>query len=210
MPKQFQEVCGRALLSWTISRFEAASTVDETVLVVAEEFLVFAQENVVDPFDFHKVTKIVAGGETRQESVRLGLSALPKSTGLVAIHDGARPLILPSDIDRVIRAAAGESAAMLACPIDDTVKKVRSGRVVSTVDREFLHCAQTPQVFEYNAIKELHEAAATGSVLTDDAGLAESKGLKVTVVEPEGHNIKVTTQRDLKLVEMILKGEDNA
>ncbi|UCC43074.1 MAG: 2-C-methyl-D-erythritol 4-phosphate cytidylyltransferase [Candidatus Zixiibacteriota bacterium] len=210
MPKQFREVCGRPLLSWTLSRFEAASAVDETVLVVAEEFLVFTQEKVVDPFDLHKVAKIVTGGEARQDSVRLGLKALSAATDLVAIHDGARPLVLASDIDQVIHAATAEGAAMLAVPIDDTLKKVRSGRVLSTVNRQSIYCAQTPQVFEYNTIRKLHAEASAGSVFTDDAGLAEQNGVTVAVVEPEGLNIKVTTQRDFQLVEMILKGEEDA
>ena len=114
VPKQYREAAGRPLLAWTISRFEAAARIDEIVLVVAEEYLLHAGEKVVDPYRFAKVTKVVAGGSDRQESVRKGLESLPISTGWVAIHDGARPLVRPEDIDRVVETAITDRAAMLA------------------------------------------------------------------------------------------------
>jgi 2-C-methyl-D-erythritol 4-phosphate cytidylyltransferase len=207
MPKQFTEICGRPLLSWTISRFEAAASIDAIVLVVAEESLVHAGENIVDRYDFQKVRKVVAGGTTRRESVLNGLNSLPGTTELVAIHDGARPLVKPSDIDSVVATAASEGAAMLAVCATDTVKRVKDGIVEGTVDRENLYLAQTPQVFRYELILSAHQNAGSNLVITDDASLLEVDDLKVHVVEPTGPNLKVTTADDMLIAEALLARE---
>lgn len=212
VPKQFLEVCGQPLLSWSISRFEAAARINHIVVVVSEEYLLYVTQKVIDPYNFNKVTKIVVGGITRQESVLNGLKALPISTGFVAIHDGARPLVNSGDIDRVVEVASENRAAMLAVPITDTVKRARDGYVLATIDRDFLYMAQTPQVFQYDLIMNVHREDAESrsqSDVTDDASLVEAKGFKVRVVEPSGPNFKVTTREDLALVRALLKGEDS-
>lgn len=207
VPKQFREVCGRPLLSWTVSRFEQAKAIDAIVVVVADEHLLYTSQKVIDPYGFTKVQKIVVGGDTRQESVLKGLKALPISTRLVAIHDGARPLTLPSDIDRVVETARAERAAMLAVPATDTVKRVRDGYILGTLERDSLYLAQTPQVFDYDLILEAHQSASAGQLVSDDAALIESRGFKVRVVEPTAPNLKVTTADDLAIVEALLRKE---
>jgi 2-C-methyl-D-erythritol 4-phosphate cytidylyltransferase len=206
-PKQFAEICGRPLLSWTISRFEKAASIDAIVLVVAEESLVHAGENIVDRYDFQKVRKVVAGGATRRESVLNGLNSLPNTTELVAIHDGARPLVKPVDIDRVVETAASEGAAMLAVCATDTVKRVKDGIIEGTVDRDSLYLAQTPQVFRYERILSAHHKADPNVIITDDASLLEVNGVKVHIVEPTGTNLKVTTADDMLIVEALLERE---
>ncbi|MFZ5981817.1 MAG: 2-C-methyl-D-erythritol 4-phosphate cytidylyltransferase [Candidatus Zixiibacteriota bacterium] len=207
VPKQFRPVCGRPLLAWTISRFERAASIDKIVVVVAEENLLYTNSKVVNPCGFKKVIKIVPGGETRADSVFRGLNALPVSTALVAIHDGARPLVSPDDIDRVVALARRERAAMLARPATDTVKRVKDGYILSTLRRESLYYAQTPQVFQYDLILEAHKKRGEQNTITDDAMLIEAMGFKVRVVEPENGNMKVTTPEDLVMVEAILKGQ---
>lgn len=210
VPKQFKEVCGRPLLSWTISRFEAARKVDGVVVVVAEEYLLYTSELVIDPFDFLKVTKIVVGGQTRRESVLKGLEALPISTDYVAIHDGVRPLVSPADIDRAVEVAIAERAAVVASKATDTVKRAQGGYVLSTLARDSLYLAQTPQVFQYDLIMAAHKEAARGgdaSRFTDDAAMIEARGFKVKIVEPTRPNVKVTTRDDLILVEALLTKE---
>ncbi len=206
-PKQFTEICGRPLLSWTISRFEDAASIDAIVLVVAEESLVHAGENIVDRYDFQKVRKVVAGGTTRRESVLNGLNSLPNTTELVAIHDGARPLVKPADIDRVVETAASEGAAMLAVCATDTVKRVRGGIIEGTVDRDNLYLAQTPQVFRYDLILSGHQKVDPNLVITDDASILEANGVKVRIVEPTGPNLKVTTADDMLIAEALLARE---
>jgi len=213
VPKQFREVCGRPLLSWTIGRFEIAASIDEIVVVVAEEHLLYAGEKAVDPYGFGKVTKIVPGGECRRESVLKGLERLPISTGLVAIHDGARPLVSPDDIDRVVAMAATENAAILAARATDTVKRAEQGYIFATLDRESLFLAQTPQVFGYDLIIAAHRELAgqpddaDEMGFTDDASLIEARGFKVRIVESEHPNMKITTTEDLRTAELLLKRE---
>ena len=176
-------------------------------MVVSDEHLLFTSQKVVDPYGYAKVQKIVVGGETRQESVLKGLRALPISTRLVAIHDGARPLTASSDIDRVVETARVERAAMLAIQVTDTVKRVRDGYILGTLERDSLYLAQTPQVFDYDLILEAHKAADASVSVSDDAALIESRGFKVRVVEPSAPNIKVTTADDLAIVEALLRKE---
>lgn len=210
LPKQFQKICGKPLLSWTIEKLEQASSIDKIVVVVAEEYQLLTTQSVVDPCRFHKVAKVVSGGDTRQESVYNGLKALPESAGLVAIHDGVRPLVNSEDIDKVVHLAEENSAAILAVPVSDTVKKVKGARIETTLNREEIWLAQTPQVFEYNLIFEAHRKLAEGKpgskAPTDDAGLVEQMGVKVTIVEPSSLNLKVTTPDDLSYVESVLQG----
>jgi 2-C-methyl-D-erythritol 4-phosphate cytidylyltransferase len=209
VPKQFRMLIDRPMLTWTISRLEAAESVDSIIVVVAEEHLLFATQRIVDPYGFRKVIKLVPGGATRQESVYRGLKALPISTGLVAVHDGARPMTAVNDIERVIARARSERAALLASPITDTLKRTKAGYVISSVDRRDLYGAQTPQVFQYDLIMSAHEAASTDATrgYTDDASLVEACGFKVTVVEPDSPNLKVTSQSDLVAVEALLRRE---
>ncbi len=212
IPKQFREVCGRPLLSWAVSRFQAAESIDNIILVVTPEYLQYAGEHVVDPYGYTKVTKIVEGGATRQESVLNGLKALPISTGHVAIHDGARVLTRPGDIDAVVGLAMRERAAIIAEKATDTIKRARDDYILSTLDRDSLYRAQTPQVFQYDLIMEVHQKVAglppdKLAAITDDASLVETQGFKVKILEPSARNLKVTTEEDLKLVEALLQTE---
>ena len=210
VPKQFRELCGQPMLTWTITRFEQAASIDQIVVVVAEEHLLYASQKVMDPFGFRKVQKIVIGGETRRESVARGLKSLPLSTTLVAIHDGARPLVSPVDIDRVVKAAATERAAMLAIPATDAIKRVKERYILGTLDRDSIYQAQTPQVFQYDIIMEAHRAADEYIAVSDDSSLVEARGFKVRVVEPTSPNLKVTTIDDFLIAEMFLKREQHA
>ncbi len=209
IPKQFRSIQEKPVLSWTIQQFEKASKVDDIVVVVPEDYLLFTNENVVNPFLFKKVSLIITGGNTRLESVRKGLKALPISTGFVAIHDGARPLVWPHDIDRVIEAAQRERAAILARPITETVKRVESDFIISTLDRSKLFLAETPQVFQYDLISSAHASASDDKGATDDAYLVELLGFKVRTVVPERINLKITTEEDLAIAKILL-GAKNA
>ena len=213
LPKQFHEVAGRPLLSWTIEKFELASLIDKIAVVVAADYQLETSEKIIDPYSFGKVVKVVGGGENRRESVLRGLEALPESTKVVAIHDGVRALVAPDDIDKVVNLALAEKAAMLALPATDTVKKVKSHSIVETLDRSQIWLAQTPQAFEYKLILEAHRRFAEnpkGTIATDDASLVEAMGVGVKVVEPSSINLKVTTAADLKYVEIVLGAKEHA
>jgi len=208
IPKQFRSVCDRPLLTWTISRFEQATNIDAIVVVVAE-FLLHTNQKIVQPYQLSKVTKIVIGGSSRAESVLNGLRSLPLSTNYVAIHDGARPLVTPDDIDRVVEMAKADRAAMLAIPVTDTVKRVADSYVLATLDRSKLFLAQTPQVFQFDLIKTAYEESAHETLITDDAALLESRGFSVRICVPESPNHKITTTNDLRLAEALLGENKN-
>ncbi len=212
LPKQFHEVAGRPLLSWAIEKFEIASTIDKIVVVVAADYRLETTRKIIDPFGFNKVAKVVSGGDSRQESVLKGLEALPESVKVVAIHDGVRALVSPEDIDKVVKLALAEKAAMLALPATDTLKKVKNHSVVETLDRSQIWLAQTPQAFEYQLILDAHRKIAEnqkGTSATDDASLVEALGVGVKVVEPSSMNLKVSTVADLKYVEIVLGAKEH-
>lgn len=204
-PKQFLQLLDRPLLTWTISRFEQADSIDSIVVVVDGGWLRHTMEKVIEPYAFRKVTGVVSGGHSRQESVKNGLIKVKDTARFVAIHDGARPLVQPDDIDRTVDAAIVNEAAMLAAKSTDTIKRVEGGRVVATLNRKVLYQAQTPQVFRYEIIKQAHDEAKPENV-TDDSYLVERRGIVVHVVEPTGPNIKVTTPADFQMAEAILRG----
>jgi 2-C-methyl-D-erythritol 4-phosphate cytidylyltransferase len=160
----------------------------------------------VDVGDFKKVKRILSGGKERQDSVYKGLLALSKDTDIVLIHDGVRPFISTEKIGKSIEMCKKEKAVILALPVNDTVKRVDEEYVVTTLDREKLWIAQTPQTFEYKLILEAYKKAIEDSFIgTDDSSLVERLGFKVRVLEGESQNIKITTREDLVLAEKIIE-----
>lgn len=210
VPKQFRNLRERPLLSWTIHQFERAPSITEIVLVVPEEYLLFANENVVNRYPFKKVSKIVVGGASREESVRKGLASLSFATDFVAIHDGARPLVNVADIEKVVAVAQKERAAILARPVSDTVKRVEGDFILSTLNRAKLFLAETPQVFQYDLIMSAHKMAPLERDATDDAYLVELLGFKVKTVVPTALNLKITTEDDLAMAGHLLQMSNEA
>lgn len=205
LPKQFLNLGDRPILAHCVQRFESCDVVDQIVLVVPEDYLGYCSEAIVDEYDFRKVKKIVCGGKERQDSVHLGLKACPKSTNVVAIHDGVRPFVSPRKISESIALCEEKRAVILAVPAKDTVKRVEGDSVVTTLDRRKLWLVQTPQVFDYSLILDAYEKAIEEEFAgTDDAMLVERLGHRVTVVEGESRNIKITTAEDLAIAEKFM------
>ena len=187
----------------TVRTFQECDAVSEIVIVTRED-LIGPISELCAVYD--KVTAVVQGGSSRQESVNLGLAALSKKIKLAAIHDGARPLATYELIDRTIRAANTYGAAAPAIPVKDTIKTVEGGLVVNTPDRSKLRAVQTPQVFDIDLLKgALKKAAQDKAEVTDDCSAVERLGMKVKIVEGDERNIKVTTPMDLKIAEMLLE-----
>ena len=148
---------------------------------------------------------VVEGGARRQDSVRLGLAAVPPDVGIVAIHDAARPFVRAETILAAVAEAARAGAALVAAPARDTVKRVSDGRVVETLDRAELWFAQTPQCFRLDVIRDAHAVAEReGWEVTDDCALLERLGRAVSVVPGDPWNLKVTGPEDLELAEALL------
>ena len=199
--KQFAYLRAKPVLEWTLERFEAHAEVEAVVLVLPDE-----QDLKHYRMRYAKIVDIVRGGEKRQDSVWQGFRILSASAPeVVLVHDGARPLVGADLIDRVIAAARADGAAVPVLPIDDTVKEVRDGRVVATVDRTLLFRAQTPQGFRYDVLKKALDAARRDRFAgTDEAALVERIGLAVTAVAGDPRNIKITTPVDIPIAEALL------
>lgn len=192
---------GETVLCRTLRALDATPSVAELVLVCradrVEELSALAARAVTKPF------RTVVGGATRGESVLRGVEAA--SGELVAVHDGARPFVSPEEIEAVITAGAESGAAVLACPIRDTVKEAEDGRVVATRDRSRLWCAQTPQVFRRDLLLRGYRLCLDrGESPTDDCAAAEAAGASVVIVEGSPKNMKLTTPADFDMARGIL------
>lgn len=203
--KQWLTIGGVTILERAVSAFEACPHIDEIVVVVRRGEGEKAA-GILRAMGTKKVRAVVAGGKTRQQSAYHGARRASSQTRYLAIHDAARPLILPSDISKVVLAAYADRAASLGVPVTDTVKRVNAkGYVVETKDRDELWLAATPQVFSY----PLYMGAAVGALkagasVTDDNMLMERIGQRVRMVEADGPVMKVTTPKDLLYAEAIL------
>ena len=194
---------GEPMIVHTVRAFEECDAVREIVIVTREDLLIPIMDLC---HGFSKVQTVITGGASRQESVARGLGALSQKTQLVAVQDGARPLVTWQVIDRVVRAANSYGAAAPAVPVKDTVKQVTGGIVAATPDRSTLQAVQTPQVFDLDLLKAaLAKAEQDGAQLTDDCSAVERLGMSVKIVEGDEGNIKVTTPMDLKIAECLLE-----
>ena len=203
--KLLLEADGRPLLAWTLAVLEACPRVTRIYVTASEEDRE-AYRCLVEREGFTKVAGIVQGGQERQESVYLALrhvrSVDPEADGnpLVAIHDGARPLLTQERLLAVLdEAAASPGGALLGVPLKDTLKRVDAhGVVLETIPRDEVMVAQTPQVFPLELVLAAHERArAMGFPATDDASLVEQMGVAVRMVRGDYENLKITTPDDL-------------
>ena len=194
---------GEAMIVHTVRRFQESDVIREIVVVTRSDLLM-AVMDLCHGFD--KVKAVVVGGSSREESVRMGMSALSERCKLVAVQDGARPLVSAQVIDRTVRAANAFGAAAPAVPVKDTLKVIRGGLVDHTPDRSVLRAVQTPQVFDIDLLRTaLTESARSGWAVTDDCSAVERLGMKVRLVEGDERNLKVTTPLDLKLAQLLLE-----
>jgi 2-C-methyl-D-erythritol 4-phosphate cytidylyltransferase len=194
----------------TLDRFFSSRTVDKVVLVVAEKEIRQCKALIQgDPNLGGRAWILQAGGRSRQESVRRGLEKLDADCEIVAIHDGARPFISPSLIDRCVEEAYRVGAVVIGVPVKDTIKVVsEEHRVEATPARDTLREIQTPQVFRKDLIVEAHHWAELQTFdATDDATLVEQIGKPVFLLEGEATNIKITLPEDVLLAEVLLRDE---
>lgn len=193
------------VLVHTLYAFQDCECFDEVVVVTRED-LVVEVSRLCKEYDLNKVTKVVVGGEERTHSVRNGLREVRPEAELIAIHDGARPLVTQRILEKTVLRASLDGAAAPAVPVTDTIKQASDGKITGTVDRSSLFAVQTPQVFQSGLIKAaVEKAIADGEVLTDDCACVERLGMKVTLTEGSRENIKITTPFDLLLGTAILE-----
>ncbi len=205
--KLFLKVGGCPVVGHTWRRFEQADCIQEIVLVIRPG-MEQAFSELAEQFQLKKTYRLVHGGKERQDSVWNGLSAASPGSGLVAIHDAARPCISEGTIEATLKAAKLTGAAVCAQPITDTVKESDDGRhTLRTLDRSRLWTVQTPQCFTVEVIrKALAEVRRRGVLVTDDTAACELTGHPVVLVPSSEPNPKVTRPEDLGWVELVLQG----
>ncbi|MFC1944567.1 2-C-methyl-D-erythritol 4-phosphate cytidylyltransferase [Chloroflexota bacterium] len=199
--KVFSPIGGRPLIAWVLDAFQGSPSVDEVVVVLGAWCLERGR-GLVGEGNWTKATAICEGGDRRQDSVREGLGRLSDCRWAI-IHDGARPCVTPSLIEKVLAAAVESGAAIAAVPVTDTIKAAsEDGFILGTPERDGLWAAQTPQAFRYDLICEAHRRPVNGA--WDDSLLVEELGHRVKVSMGAYDNIKVTTPQDLALAEVLL------
>ena len=201
--KVMAELDGEPMIARTVRTFQNCDAISEIVVVTRPDLIVPIMSLCAG---FDKVKAVVAGGASRQESVKLGLNALSNRVQLVAVQDGARPLVSDAVIDRTVRAAHSYGAAAPAVPAKATIKVAQGGLVASTPDRSQLRAVQTPQVFDFDLLRgALKKAEAENLTVTDDCSAVEQMGMSVKLVEGDERNIKITTPLDLKMAALLLE-----
>ena len=208
LPKQYRNLAGRPVLAHTIAAFASHADIDAVRAVIHpdDETLYGEAAAALGEGLESKLLAPVNGGETRQDSVRLGLESLAREApDSVLIHDGARPLVTGGTIARTLDALADNVGAIAALPLSDSLKRAVDGgdHIAGDVARAGLWRAQTPQTFRYADILAAHRAAEGGDA-TDDAAVAEQHGLRIALVAGEEENIKITTESDMARAEQLL------
>ncbi len=210
--KQFISLLGKPLVTYSLQAFEDCDAIDAVVLVRQPDHAAQTEE-MVRTFGFRKVTAFAAGGLERQNSVWNGMALCPPKTEIVAVHDGARPLVTPALIRSTIESARAHGTGIAAAKVVDTIKEADSElRVSQTLDRTKLWAMQTPQTVNYALLKTAYQAVLDQHVVvTDEAAAVELlQEPAVQLVENPSLNLKVTTPSDLVEVEALLKNRSAA
>jgi len=206
--KPYLDLAGKPILAHTLMVFQRCPLVDKIVVVAAPGDEQACVQNVIIPYGIDKANQVVAGGETRQESVFNGLQKVSADTDMVMVHDCARPFVTADMIQNTLDAASECGAATVAVPVKDTIKAADDDSfVVSTLDRQRLWSIQTPQTFRYDLLLRAHLQAREKNIqATDDASLIEELGdHRVKLVMGDYQNIKITTPGDLTIASVILE-----
>lgn len=204
--KQNRELCGVPVIVRTLTAFEECSLVDEIILVCREEDLSL-YETFPEKYGFKKIKSVLAGGNERMDSAMAGVDAVSDKSKFIAVHDGARCLITPAQIEKTLRAAYEKGAAAAGHPSTDTVKYSEDGQLIGeTLDRSKVWLIGTPQVFMANMYRAaIYMAQKDGAAVTDDCMMAERLGFKIRLVDIGCENIKITNPEDIYIAEGILK-----
>jgi 2-C-methyl-D-erythritol 4-phosphate cytidylyltransferase len=194
--KQLKLLNGRPLIFHTIQPFINSELINEIIVVVPKENVNQVGREFKSTLTSKKI-EVISGGKTRQQSVNNGLKMSNKESELICIHDGVRPFLTVTLIEKVIKAAIGHDGAILATPSSDTIKRVLGNQILETLPREEIWRAQTPQVFLKSALEEALEIAIDENLEgTDEASILEKIGYQIGFIEGSSLNIKITTKED--------------
>ena len=206
--KLLLEIDGVPVLARTLSSFQKCAAIRDIVLVCREQDIMPYTE-LAKAFSIDKLCTVTRGGETRTESVLAGITAAPENAVLVAVHDGARPLVSEAVITEAVTTAAEYGAAAPVVPVKDSIKRIEDGNIAADVARDTLAAVQTPQVVRKDLLRRaLTSAAERGYSFTDDCAAVESLGTIVKATHGSYQNIKITTPEDILVAEALLTRED--
>ena len=205
--KQFLCIKERPLLFWTIDNFARHSQIDEIIVALPREDIKIYHDQIYSEFTQSNIS-VVPGGPERQDSVCNAIHACHPKTDIVLIHDGVRPFVSEKEISDLIKIALYSKAVIPISKIKNTIKEIKNEHIIKTVNRGNLASALTPQVFDYNLIKTLHENAKIEELyFTDDAAILEHYGHLVSVYESESFNLKITAKIDFEIARNIIENK---
>ena len=197
------------VLAHTLSAFEKCAAIRDIVLVCREQDIL-PYSDLARAFGISKLRTVTRGGDSRTASVLAGITAAPEDTGLVAVHDGARPLVSEAVITEAVYAAAEYGAAAPVVPVKDSIKRIQNGNIAADVPRDTLAAVQTPQVFDRALLtRALQTAARENRSFTDDCAAVEAMGQAVHATHGSYENIKITTPEDILVAEAFLHREED-
>ena len=203
--KQLKLLNGRPLLFHTIQPFIKSELISEILVVVPKDDVIQVDREFKSTLTSKKI-EVISGGKTRQESVNNGLKISDKESELICVHDGVRPFVTLSLIEKVIKASMEHDGAILAAPSSDTIKKIMGDQILETLPREIIWRAQTPQVFSKAALEEAIQIAIDENLEgTDEASILEKIGYQIGFIEGSPLNIKITTKEDWIFAKAIYK-----
>ena len=213
-PKQFLELDGMPLVVFTLRRLAACSSITDFFISTRAEDIVSLQDKVAKAA-LGRPARVVHGGDTRQQSVANALTQVDPATEIVLVHDAVRPFVTPEQVERVITEARARGAAILGIPAIDTVKEVKRASlpqdvalITSTIPRERIVLAQTPQAFSYSLLRDaFRKAQQDGVTASDESSLVERFGHDVFVVLGSERNLKITRPADMDLARFYLEQE---
>lgn len=209
IPKQFRSLCGRPVLWWSIRAFNLENPDTDIIVVLPESFISLWNDFYSSLPERDRLPhRVASGGNTRTESVKNGLQLVSENDSLVAIHDGARPLVDTDLISRGWVEAGKHDAVVPAIPVSDSLRKLTGDGSVS-VDRKDYVAVQTPQVFKTRLIKESYEKAGD-RIFTDDAAVVENAGGKIYLIAGNVENIKITNPADMDIAAVIMDKKTDA
>lgn len=208
-PKQFTRLGGKPLLAHTLEAFQRCDILDRIIIPAHPDYIPRIWQEIVNPFELNKVTDVIPGGATRQDSVWLGMALLrDQAPEIIIVHDAVRPFITSGTIEESVSAAQKHGGCVVGMPVIDTVKRVEQDIIQSTENRENLWAAHTPQTFRYMLLlRACERAREDGFTGTDESMLVERLGVPVKIIRSHSLNFKITTPMDLVLAKLMLRDQ---
>ncbi|MCX8093875.1 MAG: 2-C-methyl-D-erythritol 4-phosphate cytidylyltransferase [Candidatus Goldbacteria bacterium] len=210
LPKQYHKIKNKEIIAYSGLIFERTSCIDGILFVVEKKFIEFVKKNIVKKYGFKKVLDIISGGKERFHSVYNAIEYLNKiKPENILIHDGVRPFVSKGLIENIVKLLDKQQAVIPLVNIHATLKMVRNGYVIKTLDRQNVKLAATPQGFKYEILKKLYNEDYINKIKpTDESYVFEKAGLKVKYIEEDERNIKITTKNDIEIIKLFLNREE--